>query len=309
MIQNRRVYIEGKDYKCLCGCGESIILTSRHRRLSEGVPIYIAGHNGTGKTLAEIVGTEEKANAIKEKRRLKVIGTKRKSKYPDVDLHKVVYCACKCGSRIKILSQHKYVGIPEYISGHNATTVEGRKLAGLANIGNTYSVGCKRTEEANEKNRITHLGNTNAKGKRSEKAKQNIRNGLKNRSYTKKFAGGRNNLLELKLQKGLTKHNIEFITHKGIRLSEQLTFPDMIINNICIFVDGDYWHAWPGKYNADFMVRDKTAQEIWDYDNTITKELAIIGHIVLRFWEHEINSNLEDCIKTIKDKLYDNYKK
>ena len=49
------------------------------------------------------------------------------------------------------------------------------------------------------------------------------------------------------LQKLLKTKKIPFIKHKPI-----LGQPDIFIKpNICIFVDGDYWHANPKKYKRD----------------------------------------------------------
>ena len=38
--------------------------------------------------------------------------------------------------------------------------------------------------------------------------------------------------------------------------------------NLLIEYNGDYWHANPTKYKADYFnhKKNKTAQEIWDYE-------------------------------------------
>ncbi|MCH7605423.1 DUF559 domain-containing protein [Patescibacteria group bacterium] len=49
--------------------------------------------------------------------------------------------------------------------------------------------------------------------------------------------------------------------------------------NIAIYADGDYWHNIP-----DVKERDKR----------INKNLVQRGYIVLRFWEHTINDNIQE---------------
>lgn len=104
--------------------------------------------------------------------------------------------------------------------------------------------------------------------------------------------------IEVKLQNILKENNIAFTTHKGIT-----GFPDIFIEpNICIFADGDYWHATPRKYLPDkVLFSNKTAKEIRDKDAKITQTLLADGYRVLRFWEHDINNNVEDCFTKIKE--------
>jgi len=86
--------------------------------------------------------------------------------------------------------------------------------------------------------------------------------------------------IEVKLQQALNQHNVGFLTH--VRLFGQ---PDIFIDpNICIFADGDYWHSRFGKPERDARVNEV---------------LETQGYEVLRFREHEINSNLDGCIATI----------
>lgn len=47
--------------------------------------------------------------------------------------------------------------------------------------------------------------------------------------------------------------------------------------------------------------RNKTAKKSWDYDKKINEILSKSGYIVIRFWESEINNNLEYCVNKIKE--------
>jgi len=58
--------------------------------------------------------------------------------------------------------------------------------------------------------------------------------------------------------------------------------------NICIFADGDYWHNRP---------------EAIERDKLVNKELINKGYKVLRFWENEIRSNIDNCANRIKTEV------
>lgn len=70
-------------------------------------------------------------------------------------------------------------------------------------------------------------------------------------------------------QNALKGLGIEFTTHKAI-----LGQPDIFIEpNICIFVDGDYWHNKP---------------QVKERDVRVNEGLKAKGFRVIRIWEHEI---------------------
>ena len=112
--------------------------------------------------------------------------------------------------------------------------------------------------------------------------------------------------IEKKLQKLLNVIGIEFEKHKPI-----LGQPDVFIQpNICIFTDGDFWHANPNqwlKHGAkqkgfkpnDHVIGKKTAKDVWDYDQKITDTLKKDGYVVLRFWETELETEPEKCLQKI----------
>ena len=89
-----------------------------------------------------------------------------------------------------------------------------------------------------------------------------------------------NTSIERKLQSELLQKRIEYKTQSSLTGR-----PDIFIEpNICIFADGDYWHNKENHKKRDFEV------------DTFLNEK---NYIVLRFWEHEINSDIDYCIKTI----------
>lgn len=96
---------------------------------------------------------------------------------------------------------------------------------------------------------------------------------------------------ELKLQKELTQRGIAYEKHKLI-----LGQPDIFLSpNICIFVDGCWWHNCPYHHKLPFNGK------AIDRDMYVTEKLEERGYVVLRFWEHEINKNIDKVVETIHD--------
>jgi len=147
---------------------------------------------------------------------------------------------------------------------------EVRKKISIANKGHK-GAHYKHTKEAKKKIRKYNLGK-----KLSEITKEKIRKKRLHQVFPVKDTS-----IEIKMQDALKNENINFETHKPI-----FGQPDVFIKpNICIFCDGDYWHNLP-----NYKKRDKI----------VNKYLLNKRYIVLRFWEHEINNNINNCISKIK---------
>lgn len=101
---------------------------------------------------------------------------------------------------------------------------------------------------------------------------------------------------EIMLQIALSLHKIPFQKHKPL-----IGQPDIFIEpNICIFVDGDYWHANPTKYDSEKKIFGKfKAKDIWAKDLRIIHELNHLGYQVIRIWESDIKKNVNDCAVNI----------
>lgn len=121
------------------------------------------------------------------------------------------------------------------------------------------------------------------------------------RSYNMSQIKSSNTRLEILFRKYLTKNGI-----RGYRIKNKIHGkPDLYFTKqkIAIFIDGCFWHKCP----ADF-VRPKSKNDYWDIkinknvsrDKKITKLLKAEGINVIRFWEHEIENNLEKCYRILK---------
>ena len=108
------------------------------------------------------------------------------------------------------------------------------------------------------------------------------------------------------VQKILNDIGIPFEKHKPI-----LGQPDIFIQpNICIFVDGDYWHAnpkdfvnkgklYPGFKKDDRIIDKVHAKDRWARDKSISQRLRKKGYNVLRFWQSELEINQGKCLQKI----------
>jgi very-short-patch-repair endonuclease len=106
--------------------------------------------------------------------------------------------------------------------------------------------------------------------------------GLKQRAKT--FSSCNNTKPERLMQSLLTTNNIIFKTHVAL-----FGLPDIFISpNLCIFVDGNYWHTQPKALIRDSIVND-----------TLGKQ----GYIVLRLWEKDIYKKPDEVWAKVKNAL------
>ena len=97
--------------------------------------------------------------------------------------------------------------------------------------------------------------------------------------------------------------------NSGIRYRKNFTGlpgkPDIVITKykIAIFCDSSFWHGreFESKKTID------TNTEYWNEkihknikrDIEINKLLKTIGWTVIRFWDYEINKNIEECVQAV----------
>jgi DNA mismatch endonuclease, patch repair protein len=158
--------------------------------------------------------------------------------------------------------------------GHEVTAEHRAKLAALRKANPGTNTGRKFTAEHKEKIRQANLGQ-----KRSEETKIKIR-----ANRAKQILPVQDTLPERMMQDELAKRGIVFEKHKQI-----CGLPDLFITpNICIFVDGDYWHR-----RADAQKRDRRTNAI----------LRAKGYRVFRVWEKQVKKNTAACVNRIIAKL------
>jgi len=103
--------------------------------------------------------------------------------------------------------------------------------------------------------------------------------------------------------------------HEGIRYRKNYTLlpgaPDIAItkHKVAIFCDGEFWH---GKAWIETTSRPKSNQEFWvakierniQRDNEVDQVLRNMGWIVMRFWGNEIKKELQICVDSIKEAIF-----
>ena len=72
---------------------------------------------------------------------------------------------------------------------------------------------------------------------------------------------------------------------------------------VAVFIDGCFWHRCPEHYtepaeNADFW-RGKIERNV-SRDLSANERLAAAGWMVLRFWEHEVISEIEAVVERVE---------
>lgn len=109
---------------------------------------------------------------------------------------------------------------------------------------------------------------------------------------------------ELFIQEILNELVVEYTCHQFIC---KYNF-DIVINKKIIEIQGDLYHAWPGKYKKDDLipVLNLRAKEIWAKDKNKKEMVENKGYKVYYIWENEIKKlKKEQLIKKIKEIIYD----
>jgi len=123
------------------------------------------------------------------------------------------------------------------------------------------------------------------KGKiRSEETKQRLRDIRLKQVFPLKDTS-----IEIKVQNQLKEKDYSFETHKAL-----IGQPDIYLYkiNLCIFIDGCYWHSCPIHF-------PKRVQKRIEKDLKINKKLRELGYSVIRIWEHDIEKkdfNIENYL-------------
>lgn len=116
----------------------------------------------------------------------------------------------------------------------------------------------------------------------------------KQRSFNMSKIKSRNTALEIMFRKYLWKKGI-----RGYRIKNKIIGkPDLYfpLKRIAVFIDGCFWHKCPVDYknpksNTQFW--NKKISENIVRDKKVIKILKKQNIKVLRFWEHEVEENIE----------------
>lgn len=115
---------------------------------------------------------------------------------------------------------------------------------------------------------------------------------------------GENTGPELRLRKALWRLGFRYRKNYG----ELPGKPDIVFigDRLAVFVDGCFWHGCPEHYREPESNRDYWIPKIErnrERDRRQTEELEDMGWTVLRFWEHEVNGELEKVVEAIESEI------
>ena len=213
------------------------------------------------------------------------------------------FCHCGCKGEIEILRSHHNKGIPKYIKGHGSKTDGFRSnLSEMRKGDKNPFYGMHHTEEELSKRpSFEGVDNPNYGKSHTDAAKRVIGDASIERwtdlDYRKKMLEvlssakliRRNTSIEIKMQGILRQHGYFFQTHIPVC---SICIPDIVLPECKIIIqcDGDYWHNYP-----DGLEKDRNQDKI----------LTENGWRVIRFWEHEIHENIQDCLRKFEAIYYD----
>lgn len=110
--------------------------------------------------------------------------------------------------------------------------------------------------------------------------------------------------IELALRKALWQRGIRYRkNYKGL-----IGKPDIVITKyrIAVFCDSDFWHGYDwenrkARIKSNQNYRIPKIERNMKRDREVTAALVEQGWIVLRFWEHTIRKELEECVDDIQE--------
>jgi DNA mismatch endonuclease, patch repair protein len=110
---------------------------------------------------------------------------------------------------------------------------------------------------------------------------------------------GTNTKPELAVRKALWARRLRYRVHYGISGRPDIVFP---VARVAIFIDGCFWHGC-----LTHGVRPRTNAAFWSQkiernksrDLAITRLLTSEGWSVIRFWEHEVEDNVDEVVARI----------
>ena len=116
--------------------------------------------------------------------------------------------------------------------------------------------------------------------------------------------------IEIKLRKALWKKGIRYRKNYKIVPGK----PDIAITKyrIAVFCDSEFFHGkdWEEQQerlknsnNSEYWLK-KIASNI-ERDKEVDQKLTSLGWKVIRFWGKDIKKNLDECVKTIEEAVFD----
>lgn len=114
----------------------------------------------------------------------------------------------------------------------------------------------------------------------------------------------RGNKLETRVAQEIIWRNIPYTKHPPL-----FGQPDgLVANRICLFVDGDIFHAHPNRFKPGDMlptINKRIAMDVWEKDERVNQRLRSEGFDVMRIWEYDLRTDIDHCIDLVEMAYHD----
>ena len=117
---------------------------------------------------------------------------------------------------------------------------------------------------------------------------------------------GKNTKPELALRKALWAAGYRY----RINYKKLIGKPDIVLKKYrtAIFVDGEFWHGYDWEQRREKI---KSNREFWipkierniQRDAEVNEALKGLGYTVFRFWQKEVDKNLDECLDRVLNHL------
>lgn len=118
---------------------------------------------------------------------------------------------------------------------------------------------------------------------------------------------------ELKLRKALWREGLRYrVNYKKLPGKPDIVFAKW---KVVVFCDGDFWHGhnWAVRGQNSLQEELSGYSQYWrekilrniERDDENNKALIALGWTVVRIWESDIKNDLDGCVKTVKESLYE----
>lgn len=115
---------------------------------------------------------------------------------------------------------------------------------------------------------------------------------------------GKNTKLELRFRRALYAAGV-----RGWRCNvrDMIGVPDLVWKKrrVVVFVDSAWWHGHPSRWKPGRLSSawDEKIRRNMERDTAVTANLAEAGWVVLRFWDFEIERELDRCVNAVRAAL------
>ena len=118
---------------------------------------------------------------------------------------------------------------------------------------------------------------------------------------------------ELMLRKALWRENLRYrVNYRKLPGKPDIVFTKY---HVVVFCDGDYWHGHNWAIRGLSSLEEELAgySEFWrskilrnvERDTEVNRTLKAQGWAVIRIWESDIRSNLDECVRIVKETLFE----